>query len=75
MTNSNKDGGLISDIKRRLSAATHGGNWPDHIASYKSDLTHLLNRVEELETALRAIKDAPGGGPGKRIAIQVVGDK
>jgi len=25
-------------------------------------------RIERLEKALRKIKDAPGGGPGKRIA-------
>lgn len=39
-----------------------------------SELTRLSEENERFRKALNAIKVAPGGGPGRRIAFQVLGE-
>jgi hypothetical protein len=42
------------------------------IALLKEALTLCEREIERLNKALEAIRDAPGGGPGRRIAAQAL---
>lgn len=68
----------MTDVDRLMKCCQTGvggrNDAHDILAECYGALDRQQAEIDRLKTALRAISEAPGGGPGRRIAAQALGD-